>query len=182
MYAYCNNNPVNHADTEGTIANVIIGAAIGAVFGGINAAINGESILFGAVVGGLAGVASATVGLFVAGCKIGTAIAVSAVANGLIGASSNAFNQYVNYRLQDKAKRENTGKGNTAVGQSQEIANKAYAAESFGDYFNLKEDQDTRNSFISATICSIGGGALGGWASMGPSLIQTLIEPIISEE
>ena len=135
MFAYCNNNPVNHADTEGKMANIIIGGVIGAIAGGISAAIKGENVLFGALVGGLTGMAAGTVGVLAPGASR----LVTAGINGLIGMAGEAFNQYINYRLQDKAKREHeksgniTSLGSTSNGQSQEVANRAYSANSFWD-------------------------------------------------
>ena len=205
MFAYCGNNPVNCKDTEGTIAGLIIGGIIGAVTGALSAKASGQNVLFGAVIGGLAGVASGTVGLFVATIsKLGTAIAVSAIANGLIGAGSNAFNQYVNYRLQDKAKRENkengivTTSGSTANGQRQDVADAAYN-KTWEEYFD-------KSAVRSAFRWGVVGGAIGGklshggkqtinlgWptydetqgiaidtaSSVGLNMIQVLIDPII---
>lgn len=169
MFAYCGNNPVNFKDTEGTLAGIIIGGVVGAITGALSAKASGQSVLFGAVIGGLAGMAAGTAGLFIATISNPVvAGGVGAIVNGLIGAGSNAFNQYVNYRLQDKARRENSGKGNTTTGQSQEDADKAYSAASFSAYFNLK-DPHTSLNFAVSTGLSVGGGVVGGLLACGSS-------------
>ena len=41
MYAYCNNDPVDHLDSDGELASWLIGAVVGAIIGGISAAVSG---------------------------------------------------------------------------------------------------------------------------------------------
>lgn len=143
MFAYCNNNPVNRQDEQGTLFNVIAGGVIGAIFGGVSAAINGENVLFGALIGGMTGMAIATVGIFVTANTFAAGV-IKAATGAVFNAASNAFNQYTNYRLQDKAKRENekngvtTSSSSTLNGQSQAIADEAYNAKTFGAYVDKK--------------------------------------------
>ena len=143
MFAYCGNNPVNRKDEQGKLFNVIVGGVVGAIFGGISAAINGENVLFGALIGGMTGMAVATVGVFVTANTLAAGI-IKAATGALINAAGNLLNQYTNYRLQDKAKRENerngitTTSGSTLNGQSQSVADNAYNAESFDEYVNWK--------------------------------------------
>ena len=40
MYAYCENNPVSRADNSGKLYNILVGAGVGAVIGGITSAIS----------------------------------------------------------------------------------------------------------------------------------------------
>lgn len=204
MFAYCGNNPVNCKDTEGTLAGLIIGGVIGAVTGALSAKASGQSVLFGAVIGGLAGVAAGTVGLFVAAISnTALAIGVSTAANALIGAGSSAFNQYVNYRLQDKAKRENVGTGYAITGQGQAVADAAYNAESFSEYFSWMDVAEASvwggvGGYLGGKL-SCGGNqtisfsppsgleevsnlAMSALASVGPPLIQVLIDPIVSPQ
>ena len=81
-YAYCGNNPVSREDTEGEFWNLVIGGVVGAIVGGVSAAINsiqttGEinigSVLIGAGVGAIGGVVGAT------GLSAGVQAAISGV-------------------------------------------------------------------------------------------------------
>ena len=164
MYAYCGNNPVNREDDQGQlwgtiVANVLVGGVMGAIAGGLSAKANGESALFGVVIGGLTGAATGMVSMFASVATVGKAIA-SVVAYFLVGAGGNALNQYTNYRLQDKPKRENaqngvvTTSGSTASGQSQDVADAAYNASCFDVYFD-------EASFYSAASSNVIWGVVG---------------------
>lgn len=148
MFAYCGNNPVARQDTTGHFFGTILGGIIGAVGGAIGAALNGENVLVGALTGGLAGIAIGMIcDLTVASGGVG-AIVLGAIACGITAAGANGMNQYTNYRLQDKAKREaalaqedNSSAqfhGSTANGQSQTVADRAFQSETFSDYVQIE--------------------------------------------
>ena len=96
MYAYCNNNPVIRVDTEGTFFFTILGAAIGAAVGALDAWMMGgdtEQIVNGAKAGawsgGIAG-AGVDVGVLIvaSGGSVGVAMGVAAfsgAAGGVVG-------------------------------------------------------------------------------------------------
>ena len=54
-FAYCGNNPVVRADSEGMLFFTIIGVLVGGIVGGITAAINGEDVVAGAIGGAVTG-------------------------------------------------------------------------------------------------------------------------------
>ncbi len=147
MFAYCGNNPVKRQDIKGNLFGTIVGGILGAIAGGVNAAIKGENVVAGAVIGGLVGAAIGTVGgiaatalKLVRGVAAAKVVLATAAASAAIYAGGDALNQYTNYRLQDKAKRENaqkgvvTTKGSTSNGQSQAVADRAYNARTFSEY------------------------------------------------
>ena len=96
LYAYCNNDPVNYADPNGHFVITLFavlgaaaigfgcGAAAGALYGGLTAAANNQSvwhgILIGAVVGGLMGVGAGVASLFMAPLLIGSGVAIGGTA------------------------------------------------------------------------------------------------------
>lgn len=89
-YAYCNDNPANAIDSEGTFpflaVTAIIGAVAGAAIGGVVAAVKGgdaKSILTGVAIGAAAG---GLIGLG-AGAAAGIALAASATASTAVVAS-----------------------------------------------------------------------------------------------
>ena len=150
MFAYCGNNPVNREDSKGRWFSVVAGGVFGAIFGGISAYKNGENVLAGVLIGGAVGALTGLVckyaGLIKAGKWLVTGIKVAAGA--ALYAGGNALNQYVNYRQQNNAKRRSGQKGTVrskessayefAVGQSQAVADRAYAAETFVEYFDAE--------------------------------------------
>jgi hypothetical protein len=94
MFAYCGNNPVIRADAEGTFFFTVLGAAIGAVVGAVDAWMMGgdtEDIIKGAEAGawsgGIAG-AGVDVGVLVvaSGGTMGLALGIAAGAGALGGA------------------------------------------------------------------------------------------------
>lgn len=107
MFAYCQSNPVNYVDTQGTFFGALIGAAIGGlgglIGGGISAAIKGENVLAGMASGGLGGlcggaVAGTVVEVFVSpGTSVGSAVLVGALAGAAGGATSSMVSQTSNY-------------------------------------------------------------------------------------
>ena len=159
MFVYCGNNPVMRQDDSGRLFfSAVVSGVLGAVFGGISAAQNGENIVVGALVGGLAGAFMGIVGGF-------AGIAVKAGANALkaalivgtigaaTGASADAFTQYTNYELakaqsakesQTSAtgKSSNAGQGTqtktVSTGQSQELITRVQTSSSFSEYVDSK--------------------------------------------
>ena len=96
LFAYCDNNPVNRADVEGDIWNIVAGAVCGAacntgiqIFGNL---VSGEhwsnGIASAAVSGAITGAASAIPG-------VGTV--AEAVVGGIVGAGVEAHSQYNTY-------------------------------------------------------------------------------------
>lgn len=96
LFAYCDNNPVNRADVEGDIWNVVAGAVCGA-------ACNTGLQIFGNIVSGehwSSGVASAAVSGAIAGAVSavpGVGTVADAVINGAVGAGVEAYSQYHTY-------------------------------------------------------------------------------------
>ena len=96
LFAYCDNNPVNRADVEGDIWNVVAGAVCGA-------ACNTGLQIFGNIVSGehwSSGVASAAVSGAITGAVSavpGVGTVADAVINGAVGAGVEAYSQYHTY-------------------------------------------------------------------------------------
>lgn len=133
MFAYCGNNPVKRVDSTGELFfGAIVSGVLGAISGGLSAARNGENIIVGAVIGGLVGATIGLVGGVAAtalkaakGIVTATKVVLTAAAvSGAVYAGGDVMTQYINYRLQDKSKRENaqkgivTNRGGTENGQS----------------------------------------------------------------
>ena len=106
MFAYCNNNPVNHSDPTGEwLVATVVGALVGGFGGMVSAIISGDSVAAGILTGALSGAAIGYVCDLVAG-SIASAGALTplylvggAVAVGIIGAAGNALNQFANYQI-----------------------------------------------------------------------------------
>ena len=86
-YSYCNNNPCSYCDENGELlSEVLIGAAVGAIWGGITAGASGSDIGRGIVLGAISGgVTTAT-----AYVAVPLAIIVGATCGGASYAYSNA--------------------------------------------------------------------------------------------
>ncbi len=186
MFAYCGNNPVNREDSKGRWFSVVAGGVLGAVFGGISAYKNGENVLAGVLIGGDVGALTGVVGKFagsVMGKFLGSFTAkvggllltgTKVIAGGLLYAGGNALNQYVNYRQQNNAKRRSDQKGTVrsqgssayefAVGQSQAVADRAYAAETFVEYFDAE----------SVKYAALSGALFTGAGLFGDKILATL--------
>lgn len=74
MFLYCGNNPVINKDITGEFFFTIIGAAIGAVTGGLDAWMKGDDILTGAMAGAVSGA--------IAGAGVDIGVAVTAATGG----------------------------------------------------------------------------------------------------
>ncbi len=86
LYSYCDNNPVVRIDRSGEFWNYVIGGAVGAIVGGVSAAISGgdwRSIALGAGVGAVGGLLAAS----------GLPVAVQIVASGLLSGGNNLVSQ-----------------------------------------------------------------------------------------
>ena len=86
LYAYCDSNPINRLDNDGELWNYVIGGAVGAVVGGVSAAISGgdwKAIALGAGFGAVGGLLAAS------GIPAGFQI----VAGGLLSGGSNLATQ-----------------------------------------------------------------------------------------
>ena len=176
MFAYCGNNPVNREDSEGRWFSVVAGGVFGAIFGGISAYKNGENVLAGVLIGGAVGALTGLVGKYAGLIKVGHRLVtgIKVAAGALLYAGGNALNQYVNYKQQNNAKRRSGQKGTVrsqgssayefAVGQSQAVADRAYAAETFVEYFDAK----------SVTYAAISGALFTGAGLFGDKILATL--------
>ena len=93
LFAYCGNNPVIRADSEGTFWHIVGGAVLGAVAGTVTKmitnAISGQKITDGLLTAGIAGAVSG--GL----AASGVGLAGQVVGNALIGAGNNVADQLI---------------------------------------------------------------------------------------
>ena len=98
LFAYCDNNPVTRIDISGDFWNTIIGAAAGALVGGITAAIMETNIGAGIAGGALSGaISGAAVDITIATGGAGlVAFASVATASGFGGAAGSYVNQRMN--------------------------------------------------------------------------------------
>ena len=71
MYAYCENKPISRADVDGKFFFTVLGAAVGAVTGAVDAWLTGGDIAEGALAGAVSGAISG------AGVDIGVAMTVT---------------------------------------------------------------------------------------------------------
>lgn len=55
MFAYCMNNPVMGVDSQGKLANWLVGGVVGALVGGVTSAMQGGSFWVGAAQGAVSG-------------------------------------------------------------------------------------------------------------------------------
>ena len=192
MFVYCGNNPVMRQDDSGRLFfAAVVSGVLGAVFGGISAAQNGENIAVGALVGGVTGIVMGLVG-----GVIGTAIKVGAKAlilgavGTVTGASADAFVQYVNYEQARKQsakesqtnateKNENVDKKTTKMvftRQSQELITRAQNASSFSEYVDTERiGRAALSGAISAVVGEIGDYTVAKY-SFSTSAIQKRVQ------
>ena len=98
MYAYCQNNPVKHIDSQGTFINTITGAVVGGIIGATNAAIEGDDVLAAAAIGAATGaIAGVAADIAIATGGVG-AIAIAAVGGAISGGLNYAGNELANKR------------------------------------------------------------------------------------
>jgi len=100
LYQFCGNNPVNNNDPDGRFLATLIGGAVGAVGGGINAYLRGDSWKAGAIAGGLSGLAvGAAIDITVAtGGSAALIIGVGATAGAIANAAASAGEDMANGR------------------------------------------------------------------------------------
>ena len=94
LFAYCGNNPVSRADSNGQFWHLVVGGVIGGIIGAISSAASGGDvvdILIGAAAGAAGGVLAAS----------GAGIVVQAIGSAAISMISNAASQ-VNHIVQDE--------------------------------------------------------------------------------
>ena len=93
MFAYCENNPIVRSDPSGELWNLVAGAAVGAIIGGISSALSSykqsgtidvASMFAGAAAGAVSGLISAS----------GLGAGVQALASGAIGCAGEIFDAY----------------------------------------------------------------------------------------
>ena len=104
LFAYCGNNPVSRADSNGYFWNTVIGAVAGAIVGGVSAALSGTDITAGIVSGALSGaISGAAVDIAIATGGVGlVALAGVTLASGAGGAASSYVNQRMNGKSHDE--------------------------------------------------------------------------------
>ena len=104
LFAYCGNNPVSRADSNGQFWNTVIGAVAGAIVGGISAALSKTDVTAGIVSGALSGaVSGAAVDIAIATGGAGlVAFAAVTLASGAGGAASSYVNQRMNGKSHDE--------------------------------------------------------------------------------
>ena len=94
LFAYCGNNPVSRADSNGQFWHLVVGGVIGGIIGAISSAASGGDvvdILIGAAAGAAGGVLAAS----------GAGVVVQALGSAAISMTSNAASQ-VNHIVQDE--------------------------------------------------------------------------------
>ena len=100
MFAYCENNPVNRNDPTGdiTFSAILTGAAIGAAWGAINggiaAALSGENFITGALEGAAIGAVQGAITTMTATAVIGVKI-VGAMVSGIAAAGIETATQRI---------------------------------------------------------------------------------------
>ena len=98
MYAYCSNNPVMGYDPTGEFICAAIGALVGAAFGAIGAALNGDDIVAGATIGAATGAISGlAVDVGIATGGIG-GLAIAVIGGGVASAGNYIATEEVNDR------------------------------------------------------------------------------------
>ena len=104
LYAYCDNNPIMRKDDGGEFWNTIIGAVVGATWGGLSAVLFGTDIVAGMVSGALSGaISGAALDIAIATGGVGL-IALSGVvlASGVGGAAGSYVNQIMSDKTHDE--------------------------------------------------------------------------------
>jgi len=94
LFAYCGNNPVSRADSNGHFWHLVVGGVIGGIIGAISIAASGGDIvdvLIGAAAGAAGGVLTAS----------GAGVVVQALGSTAISMASNAASQ-INHIVQDE--------------------------------------------------------------------------------
>ena len=104
LFAYCGNNPVSRADSNGYFWNTFIGAVAGAIVGGVSAALSRTDITAGIVSGALSGaISGAAVDIAIATGGVGLVAFVGVtLASGAGGAASSYVNQRLNGKTHDE--------------------------------------------------------------------------------
>ena len=125
LFSYCDNNPVMRTDEDGEFWNYIIGGVIGAVAGGLVAAIssyketgsvNVQKVLIGAAGGAISGVIAASgLGILAQAALSATVSGVSDVANQIVDISQNG-GSFADYNLAQTVIEAGLGGITSAVG------------------------------------------------------------------
>ena len=95
LFAYCGNNPVSRADSNGHFWHLVVGGVIGGIIGAISSAASGGDavdVLIGAVAGAAGGVLAAS----------GAGVITQALVSSGISMASNAASQ-VNHIVKDES-------------------------------------------------------------------------------
>ena len=83
MYSYCGNNPICRKDDGGEFWHLVIGGVVGAIIGGVSAALSGENVWIGIAAGAASGVLVAS----------GAGVVAQAIGGAAISMVSNAAQQ-----------------------------------------------------------------------------------------
>ena len=136
MFVYCGNNPVSREDEGGELWNFVIGGVVGALVGGVTAAMS-SYVATGAVdLGSVAlGVATGTIGGLIGAS--GMPALGQAVASGLLSAANNVGNALITGNeivLEDVAIDFAIGAASSAIGSlaTRKLANAAKSTISKG--------------------------------------------------
>lgn len=165
MFAYCNNNPMMHVDSQGNIPvilavvgiGILVGGLVGAVYGAINAAAAGEDVgigarnggLMGMVTGGIAGAASIYGPLVKAGAML---------LNAVIGAAGDYITQ--------KQQHNNKVANGTASGEFKEdVGSMLFAATFAATGTALNIALTTAGTVAEAILTGVTGGYFGSLAA-----------------
>ncbi len=186
IYAYCENNPVNHSDPSGhLIIGALVGGVVGGLTGALGAAIDGKSIWAGALTGAVTGaVAGAIIDFTVSTGGVGAAV-VGSLAVTAVNVAGNATNQYLNYQIEKKKNSTNTtyktsgNAGNKTVSKNTET-NKEY--DSFSNYIDKGDLMTTAITSFAFAPVSIGTGYIvsSAFSDLGNSIGNIVGEIIAS--
>jgi len=160
MFAYCNNNPVNHLDLTGSLLGAIVGGIVGGLCGAISAAIAGTSIAAGATTGAVAGIVVGAIGDTIA--TGGLNLVAGALICGFVSAAANLGNQYWNY---SKENRENNATSQNTMQTDVKPGSKPQKT-----FWNSADYWSVATSGITGTIfpaLGAGGGKLAELAFKG---------------
>ena len=159
LYAYCDNNPVMRVDYDGEYWHVVIGAAAGALIGGISSivsqAVSGEKINWAEVA--VSAASGALTGAITAACPSMGAVATGIV-HGAVGAGTHVATELVNGRTPTVAGTLTAGVvSGVLAGGAKAIGNKLTTTKLYRSVNTVEA-----NNFLSTGKLSAGAGQMEG--------------------